>query len=126
MSKTSILTTVVVVSNVAGNLALSLGMKSQAILTAGAAASLAVFLSPLVLIGVLLLIVWVVSRMALMSWADLSYILPVTSIGYVLSAFAGKLFLAEQISGRRWAGTLLIVAGMSIVGLTQPKSGPSE
>ena len=33
-----------------------------------------------------------------MSWADLSYILPVTAIGYVLSALAGKLFLAEHIS----------------------------
>jgi drug/metabolite transporter (DMT)-like permease len=34
--------------------------------------------------------------MTLMSWADLSYILPITAVGYVLSAVAGKVFLDEQ------------------------------
>ena len=31
------------------------------------------------------------SRMALLSWADLSYVLPVTSVGYVLVALIGKI-----------------------------------
>ncbi len=42
--------------------------------------------------------------MALLSWADLSYVLPVTSIGYVLVALMGKLLLHEQITLKRWAG----------------------
>jgi uncharacterized membrane protein len=62
------------------------------------------------------------SRMALLSWADLSYVLPVTSIGYVLTAIAGRVFLNEDISAIRWAGTLFIVAGTALVGLTQPKT----
>ncbi len=113
MTKTCLLTVVVVLSNVLGNLALSMGMKAQSAIG-----------QPLLLvgIGVALLIIWLLSRMALMSWADLSYVLPITSIGYVLSAIAGKVFLAEQISGRRWAGTLLIVAGMLVVSLTPPKT----
>ena len=45
-----------------------------------------------------LLILWLLSRMTLLSWADLSYVLPVTSIGYVLVALAGELFLHEAIS----------------------------
>jgi len=110
-SKARLLTLVVILSNVAGNLLLSLGLKS----TAGA-------LSPLVIAGVSLLILWTVSRMTLMSWADLSYILPITSIGYVLSAFAAKIFLAEQISVLRWGGTLLIVAGVALVGGTKAES----
>jgi len=44
--------------------------------------------------------------MALLSWADLSYVLPVTSVGYVLAALAGRLFLSEQVSPARWAGDL--------------------
>ena len=52
----------------------------------------------MVLLGVSLLILWLLSRMALMSWADLSFVLPITSIGYVLSALVGKFFLAENIS----------------------------
>ena len=34
--------------------------------------------------GIGLLILWLLTRMALISWADLSFVLPVTSIGYVL------------------------------------------
>ena len=110
-AKARLLTLVVILSNVAGNLFLSLGLKSAA----GA-------LSPLVFLGVGLLILWTLSRMTLMSWADLSYILPITAIGYVLSAVAGKLFLAEQISMLRWSGTLLIVAGIILVGRTQAET----
>ena len=110
-AKARLLTLVVILSNVAGNLLLSLGLKSPA----GA-------LSPLVFLGVGLLILWTLSRMTLMSWADLSYILPITAIGYVLSAVAGKLFLAEQISMLRWSGTLLIVAGIVLVGRTQAET----
>ena len=55
------------------------------------------------------------SRMALMSWADLSFVLPVTSLGYVLSAAMGQLFLAEHVSPQRWSGTILIVAGTALV-----------
>lgn len=106
--KAGLLTLVVVVSNVAGNLLLSLGLKSEAGV-----------LWPLVAGGVALLILWTLARMALMSWADLSYILPVTAIGYVLSAIAGKVFLSENISLMRWSGTLLIVAGIALVGRTQ-------
>ena len=122
--KTRILTLIVILSNVCGNLALSLGMKAKVAAEVAPTALLYVraFFSPMVLLGVTLLIVWMLSRMALMSWADLSYVLPITSIGYVLSALAGKLFLAEQISNRRWMGTLLIVAGSVLVSLTQPKT----
>ena len=103
-----LLTGVVVVSNVLGNLLLSIGLK-------GSDAVLAVA-------GVALLILWALSRMTLMSWADLSYILPITSAGYILTALAGKYLLAEQISAARWSGTLLIFAGMVIVGRTAPRT----
>jgi drug/metabolite transporter (DMT)-like permease len=111
-----LLTAVVIISNVAGNLMLSVGMKA---VQGGPVAYAKAFFSPLVLLGVTLLIVWMLSRMTLMSWADLSYILPITALGYVLSAVAGALFLAEHISPTRWAGTLLIVAGIAIVGRTR-------
>ena len=109
--KAGLLTAIVVLSNVAGNLLLSLGLKSGN-----------GFVWPLVASGVALLILWTLARMTLMSWADLSYILPVTAIGYVLSAVAGKIFLAEQISLIRWSGTLLIVAGIVLVGRTQAET----
>lgn len=115
-----LLTLVVVLSNVLGNMALSLGMKAQ-VLT-GIGGYLKIFINPFVVTGIILLIVWMLSRMTLMSWADLSYVLPVTSAGYVLSAVASRVFLAEQISVLRWTGTLLIFAGILLVSQTAPKT----
>jgi uncharacterized membrane protein len=113
--KTAIVTSVVVVSNVAGNLCLSLGMKSSTGM-----------LSPWVFAGVALLILWTLSRMTLLTWADLSFVLPVTALGYPLSAFAGRWFLGETITAERWAGTVLIVAGTVLVGLTAPSTKGSS
>jgi uncharacterized membrane protein len=82
--------------------------------------------SPWVLVGTMLLILWLLSRMTLLGWADLSYVLPVTAIGYVLTAVLGKYFLGEEISYQGWAGTGLIAAGIVLVGLTQPNTTGSE
>ena len=107
--KTALLTLAVILSNVAGNLALSRGMRR------GIAVEW-------IMLGVLLLTFWTLSRMTLLSWADLSYVLPVTSLGYVLTAVAGRVLLAEQITPGRWAGTALITAGAILVGLTKPRT----
>ncbi len=122
--KTRILTLVVILSNVLGNFALSLGMKANIVAAASAGITpyVRAFFSPMVLLGVSLLILWMLSRMALMSWADLSFVLPITSIGYVISAMMGKFFLDEYVSSQRWAGTLLIVAGMALVSFTPART----
>jgi len=117
-AKTWICATVVVLSNVFGNFFMKRGMPAQ---LATPLEYITVLFQPWVALGVLLLLLWMLSRMALLSWADLSYVLPVTSIGYVLVALAGKLFLNEQITPLRWAGIVLIVAGVALV-----SGGPSR
>jgi len=82
--------------------------------------------NPWVAVGVSLLIVWLLSHMALLSWADLSYVLPVTSIAYVLAAVVGRLFLHEQVSLVRWAGISLIMLGVILVGRTSPRTTLSQ
>ena len=109
----------VVLSNVFGNFFLKRGMPPQLVSPLD---YIEVLFQPWVALGVLLLVLWMMSRMALLSWADLSYVLPVTSIGYVLVAVCGKLLLHEMISGRRWAGIALIVAGVALVGGTTPQT----
>jgi hypothetical protein len=117
--KTRVFALIVILANVAGNSALSKGMKDQAGgLFAGPLGYLEAFLNPWVVLGVSLLILWTLARMALLSWADLSYVLPVTALGYVLTVLAGRVLFAENVSGQRWAGTLLIVVGVSLVGRT--------
>jgi len=47
-------------------------------------------------------------------------------MGYVLTALVGRYFLGEAISYQGWAGTVLIVAGIILVGVTQPNTTGSE
>jgi uncharacterized membrane protein len=110
---------VVVLSNVFGNFAMKRGMPAE---LESPLAFIAALFRPWVALGVSLLILWMLSRMALLSWADLSYVLPVTSIGYVLVALAGKVLLHEQISLKRWAGIALIMTGVALVGGGTPQT----
>jgi len=113
---------VVVFSNVFGNFFLKRGMPPA---LATPLAYITVLFHPWVALGVLLMIVWMLSRMALLSWADLSYVLPVTAVGYVLVAIVGKVLLNEQITMQRWAGIGLIVAGVALVsGGSAPQTAP--
>lgn len=117
--KTRLLTVITILSSVLGNFSLSWGLKARgAVLLASPLAYLEALFQPWVALGVTLLMLWLLSRMALLSWADLSYVLPVTSAGYVLNAIISKVFLLEEISYGRWAGTLLIVAGVALVSAT--------
>jgi drug/metabolite transporter (DMT)-like permease len=118
--KTWLCAVVVILSNVTGNLFLKRGLPES--LLSPAEYVMALF-RPWVAAGILLLILWTLSRMALLSWADLSYVLPVTSLGYVLVAFAGRFLLHEQITATRWAGIALIVAGVALVsGGSEPRT----
>ena len=121
--KTKLLTIFVVSTNVLGNFAMSWGMKHQ---TASLGLSpldyVRSIFSPWVLLGTTLLVLWLLSRMMLLGWADLSYVLPMTSIGYVLTALVGKYAFNEQITWQRWIGTVLIMIGISLVGLTRPNT----
>jgi uncharacterized membrane protein len=111
--KTWICATIVVLANVFGNFFMKKGMPA---VLAGPLAYITVLFRPWVTLGVGLLILWMLARMALLSWADLSYVVPVTSIGYVLVALVGRVFLNEQISVTRWAGIALIMGGVALVG----------
>jgi drug/metabolite transporter (DMT)-like permease len=119
--KTWICVVVVVFSNAFGDFFMKRGMPGDSQLGTPLEFIGALF-QPWVAAGVALLILWQMSRMALLSWADLSYVLPVTSIGYVVVALLGKLMLNEQITARRWTGIALIVAGVALVSGGTPRT----
>ena len=121
--KTRAFAAIVVLSNSFGNLFLAWGMRHGAgEITASPLSFLRAIFTPWVSLGICLLIAWMLSKMLLLSWADLSCVLPVTSIGYVLTAFLGKYFFGEQITWQRWLGTIAIMIGMILVGLTAPNT----
>lgn len=118
--KTRLMAIFVVLSSAFGNLLLTVGMREAPEVTLDILSLLKPIFNPWVAAGIILLISWMLARMTFLSWADLSYVLPVTAIGYVVSALLGMIFLSEQINGPRWAGVALIVAGTTLVGLGKP------
>jgi drug/metabolite transporter (DMT)-like permease len=74
---------------------------------------------PFVALGIVLLILWLLTRMTLLSWADLSFVVPITALGYILAALLGHFFLGEKVSRTNWIGTFLIFFGTAFVGVTK-------
>jgi drug/metabolite transporter (DMT)-like permease len=83
-------------------------------------------LNPFVATGIVALILALLTRMALLSLADLSFVLPVTAVGYVIAVFLGKFFLHETVTQQRWLGALLIFAGAVLVGTTSENTTSGE
>ncbi|HPT27084.1 MAG TPA: hypothetical protein PLZ95_11740 [Bryobacteraceae bacterium] len=122
-TRTFVLLALVIVSNVGGNFALSLGMKAAP----AQASPIAALAHPAAVAGIAMLIAWTLLRMKLLGVADLSFVLPITSIGYALNVAAGAVLLGEQVSAARWAGAALIVAGAALTSMTPPSGeAPSE
>jgi drug/metabolite transporter (DMT)-like permease len=71
-----------------------------------------------VLIGAVLLLIFFASFLALLSWADLSFVLPMISFCFVVSSLLGRLVLGERISALRWMGIALVSFGVLLVGRT--------
>ena len=55
--------------------------------------------------------IWIVA----LSKVDVTIAYPMLSIGYVVTAFAGWLFMGENVTPMRWAGIGVIIAGVTIV-----------
>jgi drug/metabolite transporter (DMT)-like permease len=99
-----------------GNLSLAWGMKHTAsLLSPSTYASLLVIANPFVVGGIVLLVVTLLIRIATLSIADLSLVLPLTAVGYVLSTALGRFVLGEAVSRTQWMGTVLICLGASLV-----------
>ncbi|HJT88380.1 MAG TPA: EamA family transporter [Bryobacteraceae bacterium] len=122
-----VLTAAVIGLNVSGNYFLDVGMRAVGrIVSASPLDYVRAFANPWVILGVVLLCGWMICQLSLLSWADLTYVLPVTSSCYVLLALLGAFSLGEHVSASRWAGVCLIVVGVVIVGRTRPRTAPGD
>lgn len=100
-----------------GDTFLSQGMKEVGEITIHRLPRL--FLAPVsnwhVGLGVILLIGFFASYLTALSWADLTFVLPSTAIGYVVLAILSRFYLHEDVSVKRWIGIVLIVIGTGFV-----------
>ena len=107
---------VVTLASAFGDTALAVGMKRLGPVPLNHPdALLAALRTPWVVAGVLLLLIWIACYMTALSWADLTFVLPATSLAYVAVALLSKFWLHEQISPLRWLGIALITTGVGFV-----------
>ena len=113
----------VVAADATGNLVIARGMKRMGAVHFTSAGDLLRLLprlarNPLLWLGVCCMAFAFFSFLKLLSRANLSFVLPATALGYVANTFGAAFFLKEQVTAGRWAGTLLIGAGVALVALS--------
>jgi ceramide glucosyltransferase len=124
---TILMVLVIVFSNAAGDVFLTKGMKQigdisvlrpfQVLQTIRQILS-----NPNFLAGIACLTLSFFSFLSVLSWADLSFVIPATAIYYVVTVLGAKFLLGERIDLMRWAGTLLVCLGVALVCLPEDKS----
>lgn len=68
-----------------------------------------------ILVGVALEAGFFGTLLFLMSRGDVSFVWPLTSLGFVLTTLAARFILKEDVSALRWGGVLLIVLGAGLI-----------
>ncbi len=68
-------------------------------------------------VGIGLMALAFFSLLALLSWEDVSVVVPATALTYVAAALGGKFVLHEDVAPVRWAGVLLVCVGVVLLSL---------
>lgn len=72
----------------------------------------AAFANPWILLGVLLELAYFALWLAVLSWSDISWALPMNALEYIFVAATAPFLLGEEIHFNRWIGIGLISAGV--------------
>ena len=123
MGKTLILIVIAVVIGGTGHVMLSKGMRTVGDLTEAPATRVggmvvAALSNPWLVLGVALQATFFAMYLTLLSRADVSQVLPMTALDYVVVALLARLLIDEVITPARWGGIVLIIAGVLLVSRT--------
>ncbi len=120
--QTAMMLTILILSGVLGDVYLAKGMKQvgeihtlrlrELIVLGRKMASNVAFL-----MGLLYMVAGFLTFLVVLSWADLSFIVPATSLNFVLATLGAKCILQEHISRLRWFGTVLVGLGVALLSL---------
>ncbi len=70
---------------------------------------------PWMWLGVGLMALAFFALLAILSWENVSFVVPVTALSYAAGAFGGKILLGERVSPVRWLGVALVCVGVTLV-----------
>lgn len=74
-----------------------------------------IFTNKYILLGILLYVMGFILWLAAMSTLDVSFMYPMLSLAYVVTAILAVIFLGESVSLSRWAGIALVVIGCILI-----------
>lgn len=123
MLKTVVLVLIAAVIGGTGHVMLAKGMKTVGDLTEAPSGRLGgmigrALLNSSLLLGVALQATFFTMYLTLLSRADVSLVLPLTAVDYIVVAILAQLVLSEPVTPTRWAGIGLIVVGVGLVSRT--------
>jgi len=123
LGKTLILVVIAVVIGGTGHVMLSKGMRTVGDLTEAPATRVggmvaSALSNPWLVLGVALQATFFAMYLTLLSRADVSHVLPMTALDYVVVALLDRLLIDEVITPARWGGIVLIIVGVLLVSRT--------
>lgn len=65
--------------------------------------------------GVALMVLSFFAFITVLSWAAVSLVVPATAVNHIVGPLGAKIMLKERVSKTRWAGVLLVAAGVVLV-----------
>jgi drug/metabolite transporter (DMT)-like permease len=77
------------------------------------------FRLPWMWVGIALMSLAFFSLLAILSFRQVSFVVPISALSYAAGAFGAKLFLGERISRNRWIGIAIVCLGVTIVWWTR-------
>ena len=120
--KTVLLIAMIVLSDSAGDVFLTKGMKQVGEISTINPRALLVICRKVIgnksfLAGISFITIFFFSFLIVLSWADLSFVFPAKSLVYVVSTLGAKWILKETVSLQRWGGIFLVCLGVALISL---------
>jgi drug/metabolite transporter (DMT)-like permease len=120
--KTALALSIVILAGSLGDVCIAKGMKRVGAISTLRLRALAVIGTSMVrnaafLLGLLCMAISFGAFLAVLAGADLSFIVPATSLSFVVSTLGAKWLLKERINRLRWIGTLLVCVGVALLSL---------
>lgn len=115
-----VLITLIIVIGTFGEMCCSRAMKSIGEVRDFSPASLSMVVrraarAPWMWAGIGLMTIGFFALLGALSIANVSFVVPVTALSYLVGACGGIFFLGEHVSAGRWIGILLVVGGVTLV-----------
>ena len=118
--RTALFLAITVLANTGGEISLTRAMKDVGEIKNFKLSALLIvfkraFRSGWMRLAIVLLAVGFFSLLVLLSWADVSFVIPATASTYVVGGLGAKSLLGERLSPARWAGIVLVSVGVALV-----------